>query len=118
MAAKLMACAVAIACLSTSAPAQVIYVVPNGLSSILGDPTHAVRLDIEKAIRRALTPPSRPAPPPTQSVPPPPPQATPPAQETREQWRQRLFDEMRSYCTRWPDDKACGPDALSGGAGR
>ena len=41
-----------------------------------------------------------------------------PAQETREQWRQRLFDEMRSYCTKWPDDTACGPNALGGGAGR
>ena len=100
---KLMACAVAIACL-TSAQAQVIYIVPGGPNPMPGDPTDVVRLDIEKAIRRALTPPSR-----RQSTPPP---------ETREQWRQRLFDEMRSYCTKWPDDTACGPNALSGGAGR
>jgi hypothetical protein len=108
---KLISCAIAIACLCTSAHAQVIYIVPGGPRPVPGDPTHVVRLDIEKAIRRALTPPSRPA------VVPPPPQSAPPP-ETREQWRQRLFDEMRSYCTKWPDDTACGPNALGGGAGR
>lgn len=95
MATSLMARAVAIICLCTSAQAQVFYIVPRGPNPKPGDPTHIVRLDIEKAIRRALTPPSRPAPPPIQSVPPPPPQATPPPPETREQWRQRLFEEMK-----------------------
>ena len=79
---------------------------------VTSEPTRIVRLDIEKAIRRALTPPSRRAPAPT----PPPPQAASPPQETREQWRQRLFDEMRRYCTQWPTDTACGPNALSGGS--
>ncbi|MFY9736400.1 MAG: hypothetical protein WAL02_14915 [Rhodoplanes sp.] len=119
MATNLLARAVAIICLCTSAQAQVFYIVPGGPNPKPGDPTHIVRLDIEKAIRRALTPPSRPAPPPIQSIqsaPPPPPQATPPAPETREQWRQRLFDEMKSYCTKWPNDTACGPNALSGGS--
>jgi hypothetical protein len=83
---------------------------PGGPSPMPRNPTHVVRLDIEKAIRRALTP--RPAPPPITPLP----QATPPALETREQWRQRLFDEMRSYCTKWPTDTACGPNALSGGS--
>lgn len=113
-----------------SAQAQVIYLVPGGQYPVIGiapgpypipdDPNRVVRLDIEKAIRRALTPPSRPTPPPVQTAVPPPPQATPPPppQETREQWRQRLFDEMRSYCTQWPTDTACGPNALSGGSGR
>jgi hypothetical protein len=85
---------------------------PGGQYPVIGiepDPTRVVRLDIEKAILRALTPPSR-------RAAPLPPQATPPAQETREQWRQRLFDEMRSYCTKWPDDTACGPNPLSGGS--
>jgi hypothetical protein len=119
MATKLMAHAVAVACLCAGAQAQVIAIAPGGPQPLPDDATRVVRLDIEKAIRRALTPPSRPPPPPIQSVaPPPPPQAAPRAQETREQWRQRLFDEMRSYCTKWPDDKACGPNALSGGAGR
>jgi hypothetical protein len=99
--------ALAFACFCTSAQAQVIYLAQQ---RDISDPTRFVRFDIEKAIRRALTPPSRRAAQPT------PPQATPPAEETREQWRQRLFDEMRSYCTKWPDDTACGPNALSGGS--
>lgn len=123
MARILMAYAVAAACLCAGAHAQVISVVQSDATSLPADATKVVRLDIEKAIRRALTPPSPRAPPPFQPVapplppppPPPMPQAAPPAQESREQWRQRLFDEMRNYCTRWPDDNACGPNALSGG---
>jgi hypothetical protein len=119
--AKFLALVPVLACFCTSALSKVNYFVPgsqcssignaSGLSPVPGDSTRVARLDIEKAIRRALTPPSR-------RAPAPPPQAAPPAQETREQWRQRLFDEMRSYCTKWPDDTACGPNALGGGAGR
>lgn len=67
-----------------------------------------IRLDIDKAIRRALTPPQS-----QQFVeppPPPPPQQQP--SETREQWRARLFAEMNRYCREYPGDKACGPKAM------
>jgi hypothetical protein len=104
----------ALACFCTSALAQVIYIVPSGRYPFAGE--RVIRLDIEKAIRRALTPPSRPAAPPFQSAVPPPSQAAAPQQETREQWRQRLFDETRSSCTQYPTDTACGPNALSGGS--
>lgn len=118
-----MAHAVVAACLCAGAQAQAVSTVASDATSLPADATRVARLDIEKAIRRALTPPSPRAPPPFQPVapplppppPPPMPQAAPPAQESREQWRQRLFDEMKNYCTRWPDDKACGPNALSGG---
>lgn len=116
-----MAHAVVAACLCAGAQAQAVSTVPSDATCLPADATRVARLDIEKAIRRALTPPSPRAPPPLQPVAPPPPplppvpRAAPPAQETREQWRQRLFDEMKNYCTRWPDDKACGPNALSGG---
>jgi len=96
----------------TSAQAQVIYIVPGGQYPFGGE--RVIRLDIGKAIRRALTPPSASVPPMPQAAVPPP-QVMPPPQETREQWRQRLFDEMRSYCTQFPTDTACGPNALSGG---
>lgn len=36
------------------------------------------------------------------------PQAVPlPQGEGREQTKRRLFDEMNSYCAKWPDDGAC-----------
>jgi len=114
--------------LGASAQAQVIYIVPGSQYPVieivpgpyLGDPNRVVRLDIEKAIRRALTPPSRSFQPPLAPIPSavsPLPQAAPPPpqQESREQWRQRLFDEMRNYCQQWPTDSACGPNALGGG---
>ena len=128
MTTKHIALAAALACITTSAQAQVIYLVPGGQYPVVGiapgpypipgDPNRVVRLNIEKAIRRALTPPSRPAPPPMQAAVPPPSQAAPPSpqQETREQWRQRLFDEIKRYCSQWPTDAACGPNALSGGS--
>ena len=110
---KGIALALAVAVIGMGARAQTYFVLP-------GEPNRFIRLDIEKAIRRALTPPSRSGPPPLQTaIPPPPPVAPPrPQQETREQWRQRLFDEMRDYCTQYPGDSACGPNALGGGAGR
>ena len=68
-------------------PGVVIYIVPGGQYPVIGiapgpypipgDPTPVIRLDIEKAIRRALTPPSRPAPRLMQAAVPPPPQAAP-----------------------------------------
>jgi hypothetical protein len=111
---KPIALAVAVACICTSAQAQTYYV------PVPGEPERVIRLDIEKAIRRALTLPSRLVSPPPPAGVPPPPQAAPsrPPQETRAQWRQRLFDEMKDYCTQYPDDNACGPNALGGGAGR
>ena len=80
---------------------------------------NAIAPDTVHEIAGLVTPPSRPTPPPVQAAAPPPPQATPPPppQETREQWRQQLFDEMRSYCNGWLTDTACGPNALSGGSG-
>lgn len=112
---KQVALALAVAFIGANAQAET-YVIQTP-----GDPNRVIQLDIQKAIRRALTPPSRWAtPPPGAAAMPPPPQPapSPPAQETREQWRQRLFDEMKNYCTQFPDDNACGPNALSGGSGR
>lgn len=105
---------VAIPCISTSLYAET-YVVQTP-----GDRSRVIHLDIEKAIRRALTPPSRPAPPPLGATAPMPPQSVPSQspQETREQWRQRLFDEMKAFCTQFPDDNACGPNPPGGGAAR
>lgn len=110
---KQVALALALACVGASAQAETFIL------QMPGDPNRVIHLDIQKAIRRALTPPSRMAPPPGAATPPPA-QPAPPyrAQETREQWRQRLFDEMKDYCTQFPDDNACGPNALSGGSGR
>ena len=73
MARILMAYAVAAACLCAGAHAQVISTVPSDAMRLPGDVSQLVRLDIEKAIRRALTPPSPRAPPPLQPVAPPPP---------------------------------------------
>lgn len=114
MTAKLIALAAALACLCTTAQAQIIYIVPGGQYPFAGE--RVMRLDIGKAIQRALTPPSHSAPPMPQAAVPPPPQAMPPQQETREQWRQRLFEEMKNYCSQWPTDTACGPNALRDGS--
>jgi len=35
---------------------------------------------------------------------------------SREQSRQRLFDEMGNYCTKWLTDTACAPNALKDGS--
>jgi len=77
--------------LGASVQAQVIYIVPGSQYPVIeiapgpypGDPNRVVRLDIEKVIRRALTPPSRSFQPPLAPIPsvvppPPPPQAAPP----------------------------------------
>jgi hypothetical protein len=131
--------AAALVCICSHAHARFYCAVPGAEHSVagiapapsaaLGYPNRAippdfpvidmVGLKIGKAIRRALTPPSSPSLPPSQATvpppPPPPPQATLPSpQESREQWRKRLFDEMFSYCRQWPNDSACGPNALSG----
>ena len=64
MTTKHIALAAALACITTSAQAQVIYLVPGGQYPVVGiapgpypipgDPNRVVRLNIEKAIRRAL----------------------------------------------------------------
>jgi hypothetical protein len=111
---KTISLALAVASICTSLQAETFIL------RAPGDPNRVIHLDLEKAIRRALTLPSGSAPPQGAAPPLPLPQAAPsrPPREMREQWRQRLFDEMKDYCTQFPDDNACGPNALSGGAGR